>query len=103
MNKIKACFTQDRVFYSQHAKDEMRREELGVIKEQEVYEAVLNGEVIESYLDDEPYPSFLIYGKTQNDRPLHTVCAYVEEDHLVVVITVYQPDPGKWKNYRSRR
>jgi len=35
----------------------MRSEEHGLIREEEVYEAVLKGEIIESYKDDQPYPS----------------------------------------------
>jgi hypothetical protein len=39
----------------------MEKEECGEIKEREVFEAVLNGKIIESYPEDEPYPSCLIY------------------------------------------
>ena len=46
---IKKCFLENRVLYTQHARDEMRSEELGPISEEEVFEAVQTGEVIESY------------------------------------------------------
>ena len=49
IGRIKKCFLQNRVVYSQHARDEMRSEELGPISEQEVFDAVQTGEVIESY------------------------------------------------------
>jgi len=54
----------------------MREEEFGPITDHELYEAICTGEVIESYPDDAPYPSVLIFGTTNASRPLHTVCAY---------------------------
>lgn len=81
----------------------MQLEEFGPIYEHEVSEAIARGEVIERYDEDEPYPSVLVYGRTHQNRPLHVVCAYVPEDDLVIVITVYQPDPARWTGYRRRR
>lgn len=51
----------------------MRTEEFGRIREQEVFEAIMNGEIIEEYVNDKPYPSMLIYGRAQSERPLHIV------------------------------
>jgi hypothetical protein len=81
----------------------MEREEFGEIKEKEVYEAALRGKIIESYPEYEPYPSCLIYGKTPENRPLHVVCAYSKDEDIVIIITVYQPDPEKWINFERKR
>lgn len=81
----------------------MREEEFGPITDQEVYEAIYNGEVIEAYPDDTPYPSVLIFGTTSANRPLHVVCAYDAEDNQAVIVTVYQPDPDQWEDYRRRK
>jgi len=89
--------------YTSHARKEMHEEEFGLIKEQEVYEAVLDGEVIEDYSDDKPHPSILIYGNSTRDKPLHIVCAYSNEDDMTIVVTVYQPDPYLWDEYRRRK
>jgi len=51
----------------------METEEFGEIKEREVYEAILEGKIIQSYQEDEPYPSCLIFGRTSRKRPLHPV------------------------------
>lgn len=88
---IRQCFDSDRALYSGHARREMQEEEFGPISDQEVYEAICNGEVIETYPNDTPYPSVLIFGMTANNRPLHTVCAYDREDDRVVIVTIYQP------------
>ena len=55
---IRICFESNKVLYSSHARREMRVEEFGLINDREIYEAVCNGEMIESYLDDKPYPAY---------------------------------------------
>ena len=104
LQAVRESFVHDAVYYSRHARHEMEDEEFGRIFEQQVYEAVNNAEVIEEYPDDTPYPSKLLFGETAaNERPLHVLCAYDAEDGLVVVITVYEPDPARWIEYRRRR
>ena len=103
INEIKDCFKSDKVLYSRHAKDEMAGEEFGEIREQEINEVVLSGKIIEIFPDDEPYPSCLIYGRTPENRPLHVVCAYSKESDIVIIITVYQPDPARWSDFERRK
>ena len=100
---IRRCFEADRVLYSSHARREMRQEEFGPIRDQELYEAICTGEIIEIYADDMPYPSVLLFGTTSANRQLHAVCAYDNEDDRVVIVTVYQPDPRRWEDYRRRK
>jgi hypothetical protein len=100
---IRRCFDTDRLLYSGHARREMRAEEFGSITDREVYEAICTAEVIETYPDDTPYPSVLLFGTTGANRPLHVVCAYDNEDNRAVIVTVYRPDPGRWEDYRRRK
>ena len=102
-NTIRRCFESDRVLYSGHAKLEMETDEFGVVADSDVYEAICRGEAIKEYPDDAPYPSVLIFGTTSKGRPLHVVCAYNEEEDQVVIVTVYQPNPDRWVDYRRRR
>ena len=81
----------------------MRVEEFGPITAQELYEAICGGEVIETYPDDKPYPSALIFGRTHANRPLHVVCASDSEGNRAVIVTVYQPAPQRWEDYRRRK
>ena len=94
LKKIQECFREDRIYYSRHARDEMETEESGEIMDEEDFESVSAGKIIENYPEDEPYPSRHIYGRTTKNRPLHSVCAYSEDEKLPIVITVYQPNPG---------
>lgn len=103
LNRLRTCFIANRAFYTRHARNEMRLEEFGPIHEQQVFEAVQFGKIIEDYPDDEPYPSVLIYGCTATGRPIHVVCAYAADDDLAIVITVYEPDPARWVDFRRRR
>lgn len=103
LERIQACLAAERAIYTGHARDEMRLEEFGPIREQEVAEAIRSGNIIESYEDDKPYPSVLIFGRTAHGRPIHVVCAYALEEDLAIVITVYEPDPKRWINYERRR
>ncbi len=66
----------------------------------EIEETVLAGEIIEEYPDDKYSPSCLIYGKTDNGRDLHVQLSLPP---LVVIITVYDPDPEEWINGKIRR
>jgi hypothetical protein len=102
IGQIINCFKLERYLYPQHAREEMEVEELGEIKDNEVFEAVLNGKIIEDY-PDKPYPSCLIYGKTSDERPLHIVCAYAEDVNKVIIITVYQPRSDQWIDFERRK
>jgi len=73
------------------------------ISDEVVEEIIKNGKIIEEYLDDKPYPSFLILGYEKNDskKPIHVVFAKNDKD--IIVITVYRPDELKWtNNYQTR-
>jgi hypothetical protein len=67
----------------------------------EVEEALLaeNAEIIENYPDDSRGPSCLILGWTYLRRPIHIQVCYPP---LVEVITVYEPDKAKWRDFRIR-
>jgi hypothetical protein len=83
-----------------HADDEASEDDL---RYEEIYSSVLQGEIIENYPDDKPYPSCLIFGMNFQEEPVHSVWAYNGETHWAVLITVYRPDPLRWINWRERR
>jgi len=65
--------------------------------------SVLDGEIIEDYPTDKPYPSCLIHGKTPSGNHIHSVWAYNQETRWAVLVTVYRPDPKRWVNWKKRR
>jgi hypothetical protein len=73
------------------------------VNEQDVRHILEAGEVIEEYPEDQPYPSILMLG-WRGTRPLHVVIAHNQDEHEIIVITVYEPDPARWEpGFRSRR
>ncbi len=68
-----------------------------------VIHATLEGETIESYIKDLPFPSALIYGDDKEGEPIHSVWAYDESKQIAILITAYKPDPDKWIDFRVRR
>jgi len=81
----------------------MLAEELGIITDGEVSEAMTSPELLEEYPDDRSDPSCLLLGFTRADRPLHLVAAHDEAGHGIVVVTVYHPDPDQLEDYRRRK
>lgn len=60
------------------------------------------GEIIESYENDKPYPSFLSLNYIDT-KPLHVVYAY-DDNHNIIIITVYSPNQEKWQDdFKTRR
>lgn len=66
----------------------------------EIKEVILNGEIIETYPKDSPYPSCLILGYVRVNQPLYMLCGL---GHMVHIITVHWLDPDKWLDPKTRR
>jgi len=89
-----------RIRITDHSDEECESDNLTF---EEVYFSVFNGEIIEDYPDDKPYPSCLIYGHTFSEDPVHSVWAFNDENQWAVLITVYRPDPERWIDFQTRR
>ena len=72
------------------------------ITQEDIEIALLNGEIIEEYEEDYPYPSCLVYGITLNNKILHIVCGVGDID--LWIITAYYPDDLEWeKDLKTRK
>jgi len=61
------------------------------------------GEVITEYLEDNPFPSFLIF-KIINNRPIQAVLAVDSEKQFCIFVTLYEPSLEIWmEDYKTRR
>ena len=85
--------------FSQHAVDQAIIRHISV---QELREAIAGGEVIEVYPDDKYGPSCLIFGMTRVGRPIHVQCSDPSRP-IVKIVTVYEPDPAIWIEFKVRR
>ena len=88
-----------RVRITDHADEEAFDD---ILTYDEIYASVIQGDVIEDYLNDTPYPSCLIMGKNFSGEPIHSVWAYNQNNRWAVLITVYRPDPERWINWKVR-
>jgi hypothetical protein len=85
--------------FSKHAVDQsiLRR-----ITVQEIREIFGDADVIEDYPEDKYGPSCLILGRARAGRPLHVQCSYPSRP-LIKIITLYEPDPDLWIDFKIRR
>ena len=60
------------------------------IKQKDIKNCILTGEIIEQYPDDFPWPSCLIYGHTTDNRVIHVVAS--DNGEYTKIITAYLPD-----------
>lgn len=97
--KIREKFVNEQFEFSRHALD---RSTLRGISVQEIREAIQRSELLEDYPNDKYGPSCLVLGFTENRRALHVQCSYPSRP-LVKIITVYEPDPQEWAEFRTRR
>jgi hypothetical protein len=94
---IKRFVEQDKFIISNHARIRMFQRNVSTNK---VKRIIMEGEIIEEYVEDEPCPSALILGFL-DEIPYHVVAAKCE-DH-VRIVTIYKPEEGKWVRYKIRR
>ena len=88
------------IYYRVHAVQRMFERSVSAKK---VSQTLLSGEIIEDYSAEMSEPSRLILG-FQGKRPFHVVTSENPELNETTIITVYIPEPDKWKkDFRSRK
>lgn len=90
---IQELVRSDRVIWTKHVKDRIKQR--GISKE-EITNGILNGEIIEDYPNDYPFPSCLIWAKGSNTKIIHIVVS--SDDESIYIISVYIPDETKFKD-----
>ncbi|MYA71546.1 DUF4258 domain-containing protein [Candidatus Poribacteria bacterium] len=98
LNEIRTKIRNGQFEFSQHATDQSI---IRHIRVQEIREAIEQCEIIEDYPNDKYGPSCLILGFTRARRPLHIQCSYPSRPR-VKIITLYEPDPLRWINFKLR-
>lgn len=96
IRQIKKLILKGKWLLSDHALERLLERNLRII---DVITSILNGEILEDYLDDPRGHSVLILGKKDN-MFIHTVCGL--KDDKLVIITAYEPRAPKWIDERTR-
>ena len=99
IEEIRARVARGQFEFTQHAVDQSIIRRINV---KELREVIAVGEVIEVYPKDKYGPSCLIFGKTAAGRPLHVQCSDPSRP-VVKIITVYEPDPALWTDFKVRK
>jgi hypothetical protein len=89
-----------KILFRVHAVQRMFERKISAGK---VRKALETADVIEDYSTEMPEPSRLMLG-FQGKLPFHVVTSENPELNSITIVTVYIPDPNKWKkDYRTRR
>ena len=68
-----------------------------------VESVVKQGEIIKSYPDDRPYPSYLLLS-FENNQPIHVVVAKRENSNTCLIVTAYIPHNYLWYgDFKNRK
>jgi len=99
IESIRTLYNGKAVYNSLHFR--ARRKERS-IKPSDIEHALLSGSIIEETPDDEPLPSVLVLGYTNEGKPLHVAVGV--DDDKICFITTYFPTLDLWESdYKTRR
>ncbi|MBC7400945.1 MAG: DUF4258 domain-containing protein [Mucilaginibacter sp.] len=79
--------------FSDHAITQMFKRNISV---DDVKFALVNGELIVTYVNDKPFPSYLLLAYVGN-RPIHILTGKDETLERCIIITAYEPDESIWE------
>ena len=91
INDLKNACKNKKIIWKEHATQRLLQRK---ILRDEVIQCVLNGEIIENYISDNPFASCFVFGYSGIDKPLHVVCSF--DDEYIYIITAYIPDTIKF-------
>jgi len=100
IEQVRNAIKTGRINITEHADEELANDN---ISNESLYHSVMDGEIIENYPDDFPFPSYLVFGKDKNGRPIHSVWAFTEKYNTAILITAYIPNAKEWINYKRRK
>lgn len=99
-NKLKEAVQKGNIEWRKHALQRMLEREITI---EDVKNTITTGEIIETYENTKPFPSFLFF-KLVNNRPLHTLAAFDSKQNKIFMITAYEPNLKIFESdYKTRR
>ena len=99
IHRIQTLFQKRSVKWSTHCLERIQERD---ISRDDVRSCVFQGEIIEDYPNDYPYPSCLIFGYTTQGRVLHIVIG--ADETTAYIITAYYPGADKFgADLRTRK
>ena len=93
MGEIKGLCKGSKIKWSTHCLERMQERDITRV---DVKNCLENGEIIEDYPNDFPYPSCLVFGYTINNKVIHVVVG--KDSEYIYIITAYFPNTVKFEN-----
>ena len=102
INEVQALCAEGKIVWTEHVEKRMVQRK---ISRDDIKRCIMNGEIIEEYLDDYPHPSYLIFGHAEDERVLHVVVSISDGvPRILNVITTYCPDESRFQaDMKTRR
>lgn len=98
IDELRKYCSDETIRVTSHALLKMRERKIRI---EQVKQCILQGQIIEEYPDDHPFPSALVLA-FESDTPIHVV-AGIGEDELWI-ITAYYPDLNRWEpDFKTRK
>lgn len=96
---LQSLINQGKIKWGKHCLSRLQERDISM---EDALNCINNGEIIEDYPDDFPYPSCLIFGYTINNQVIHVVVGSDQE--YVYMITSYFPNTLKFQDdLKTRR
>ena len=100
ISDLQSLVSAGKILWTEHVALRLRERK---IKRIDVITCIQNGEIIEQYPDDMPFPSCLILGVFVFGKPLHVVCG-LNPGVNCYIITAYYPTLDNWgSDYKIRK
>ena len=98
--KIISAILKKRILWKKHLIQRLAERK---IKQNSVINVLLKGDCIMEYPDDYPFPSGLFLG-WQDEKPIHVVASYDENNDCIHIITCYEPSSEIFEqDYKTRK
>ena len=93
IENLRGYYKKDAIIISLHVQERLRQRG---IKQKDIKNCVMTGEIIEQYPDDFPFPGCLIFGYTVHNIVIHVVMS--DEGTIGRIITAYFPNTEKFES-----
>lgn len=101
LNLVKQLCSDNKLRWTEHIFKRLIQRNISM---EDVQTVILNGEIIEDYPNDYPFPSCLIFGYRRLGDIVHVVCAPDCEQDVLWLITAYLPTSDKWMDdFKTRK
>ena len=100
LDKLRECIKSGEYEWRQHTLNRIIERKIPL---KSVIEVVIEGEVIEDYTEDKPFPSCLMLRLIEG-KPIHVVVSLDEKENTAYIITAYTATLDKFEpDYKTRR